>query len=170
MLFHILYIFHSSMGCDTDLVETKLFTRDHLTDRSLILTMLKWEDQLILSDLGQSIYRNKFNKLLQPQFVIQRMVLTHFGFDTSDNSLSNYREIFRTYYKSPVEYDHEVLDSVVYMRENRCVYYTEPMINVSDKLPHCSLFGLDGHTKYSLHEIIDRSGYQHCLIAAFSTS
>ena len=160
------------MGLSTEEEATKLvpFTKEHLNDRNLIIKMLKWEDKTLLGEEGQCVYRNKYNKHLQPHFAVQRQVLRHFGFDPCDESLKNYREIFRTYYNGPEDYDKEVLDSVVYMRENRCVYYTSPIIDNGDILPDCRLFCLDGKTETSIHKILDEGGYQSCVVGAFSTS
>ena len=69
------------------------FRKEHLKDRNLIIKMLKWENKILLGEYGQSVYRNSYNKLLQPHFAIQRQVLQHFGFDPTDNSLENYREL-----------------------------------------------------------------------------
>ena len=55
---------------------------------------------------------------LDVEKMINRIVLNYFGFDTSNESVENYRTIFRTYFKSPNDYDVEVINSVHYMREN----------------------------------------------------
>ena len=160
----------------TDIVNTKLkpFTKDDLSDRDLVISMLKKEDTIINDeDVGQAIYRNKYNEslyTLEPQLIIQRIVLKHFGFNTSDENVQMYREIFRTYYKSPTDYDKEVLNSVTYMRSNRCVYYTSPKINVGDTIENVNLLALDGKTKMNLHSDILKQPYELALLCAFSTS
>jgi hypothetical protein len=158
----------------TDKKDTRPFTQTELKDRDLIIKMLKFEDTLINDEkFGQEIYRNELNgkgTSLEPQFIIQRTVLDHFGFDTSDDSLTTYREIFRTYYKSPFEYDKEVLDSVTYMRENRCVYYKTPEIKVGDKIPDVKIYKQDGKTQVMLHQDILGELKTPALIMAFSTS
>jgi hypothetical protein len=147
------------------------FTKDDLKNRPLILEMLKHEESIFNSEnVGQEVYRNELNGThLEPHFIIQRMVLRYFGFDTSDTSLFNYREIFRTYYKSPFEYDNEVLSTVVYMRENRCVYYKTPDIKLGEIIPNVSLYKLDGKEKVNMHNILGND-YDHALICSFSTS
>jgi len=152
----------------------KPFTESDLLNRTLVIEMLKYEDQLINDEqFGQEIYKNEFNgkgTSLDPQFIIQRSVLDNFGFDTTDESLLRYREIFRTYYKSATDYDKEVLDSVTYMRENRCVYYTSPVIKVGDKIPDVNLYKLDGKTVMGLHKDILNKESEKTLIMSFSTS
>jgi hypothetical protein len=159
---------------DSVVIKLKPFKMTDVKNRDLILKMLKYEDSIITSEVGQSIYRNKVNEALfsiEPQLIIQRMTLKHFGFDTDDDSGSNYREIFRNYYKSPTNYDKEVLQSVTYMRANRCVYYTQPIIKVGDKIPNVELYDLDGKTKLDLHKDILKEGdFNYAFMCAFSTS
>lgn len=57
---------------------------------------------------------------------LQRMTLARFGFSTDDASLENYRGIFRAYIHSPYEYDAGVMASVIYMHENKLLYYRAP--------------------------------------------
>lgn len=159
------------MGLTTDSLEfyTRVpFTKEHVTDRKLIIKMLRFEDSIFKGEFGQAVYKNEYNNKLEPQFVIQRRVLTDHGFDTSDHSLENYRSIFKHYYRSPTDYDKEVINSVVYMRENRCIYYTEPIIDIGDRLPNCDLYELDGTTKTDIYTLAE--GYNKCIVAAFSTS
>ncbi len=155
-------------------VEIKPFTEEDLLNRELVIKMLKYEDTLINDEnFGQKIYKSEFNgkgTSLDPQFIIQRAVLSEFDFDTSDKSLLTYREIFRTYYKSPSDYDKEVLDSVTYMRENKCVYYTSPVIKIGDKIPDVNLYQIDGKTTVSLCKDILKTPFEKTLIMSFSQS
>jgi hypothetical protein len=59
-------------------------------------------------------------------YAMHRMTLAAFGFDTSDDSVANYRRICRTYYRGPRDYDAEVLAAVTYLRENRLLYNDAP--------------------------------------------
>lgn len=146
------------------------FTDQTLLNRELIIRMLKYEDTLILGDIGRKIYTDpsyEVSKSLFSENVIHRMVLTHFEFDTSDDSVFTYKKIFRTYYKSPTDYDNEVLQSVAYMRENRCVYYTEPEINVGDVIDDCRFYELNGK-KTTIKESL--GDFDFAFIAGFSNS
>jgi len=149
----------------------KPFTTEDLLNRELIIKMLRDEDEIILGEEGKKIYTNPtyfVTKSLFSEYVIHRMVLTKNGFDTSDQSVENYRKIFKTYYKSPTDYDEEVLKSVAYMRENRCVYYTSPIIKVGQTLPNCRLYELNGVTETN---IVDSLGkFDLAFVAAFSDS
>jgi hypothetical protein len=69
---------------------------------------------------------------LDTYFIFHRMTLAAHGFSTTDDDVKTYRTIFSNYYAGPQDYDAEVLGSVCYMRENKCVYYTAPPINVGD--------------------------------------
>lgn len=147
------------------------FTMDTINDRNLIIQMLKCEDEIIFSEYGQNIYKEIDNHALSslvPEYAIHRKVLSDFGFDTSDDSVENYRRIFSHYYNSANDYDAEVLSSVVYMRENRCVYYTEPVINVGDIIPDCELYDLDGVTTNNIRSIL--GDFDHAFICGFSSS
>ena len=76
---------------------------------------------------------------LEPEYKIHRLVLDKFGFHTTTEDVEMYRTIFKHYYKSPTDYDAEVLRSVTYMRENKCVYYTSRELLVGDKIPNVKL-------------------------------
>ena len=144
------------------------FTQNNIADRFLVLSMLRYEDELYMGSTGQEIFKNNYNRLLQPHYIIQRIVLRKFGFNTSDTSLKEYRNIFKHYYHSSTEYDQEVINSVVYMRENKCIYYTAPVLKVGDSFPDCELYLLDGKTKCNLYNKLQ--DYKSCVVAAFSTS
>ena len=156
------------------LTDLKPFNTDTLLDRDMIIQMLKYEDSLILGEVGNQIYTNptyEVSKSLFSEYVIHRLVLDHFGYDTTDESLEFYRKIFKTYYKSPTEYDKEVLQSVAYMRENRCVYFVQPVINVGDVSSDCKLYTIDGEEttiKESLGEF--NVAFNVAFIAGFSNS
>ena len=150
--------------------EPKPFTDQTLIDRKLIIRMLKYEDTLILGETGKKIYTDstyEATKSLFSEHVVHRLVLDHFGFDTTDQSVLTYRKIFRTYYKSPVDYDSEVMRSVAYMRENRCVYYLEPEIKVGDMIPDCKLYTLDG-TETTIKSSLGE--FDLAFVAGFSNS
>lgn len=155
-----------------DKIDEKPFNEQTLYDKDLIIQMLKYEDSIILGDEGKRIYNDLTYKprvSLTPEYAIHRKVLSHFGFDTTDSSVENYRTIFKTYYKSATDYDSEVLCSVAYMRENKCVYYTEPAINVSDVIPDCELYELNGTDKTSIKSHLGHD-FKYAFVAAFSTS
>ena len=87
------------------------FLHENVIDRDLVIKMLTFENEYGRG-AGQNIY-NIFTKHdLQPQKTINRHVLNHFGFDSSDESVNMYRTIFKTYYRSASNYDKEVLDCV----------------------------------------------------------
>jgi len=148
------------------------FTEQTLLDKELIIQMLKYEDSIILGDIGKEIYSDVTYKpriSLTPEYAIHRKVLSNFGFDTSDESVENYRKIFKTYYNSATDYDQEVLSCVAYMRENKCVYYTDPVINVGDIIPDCELYQLNGKDKTTIKDHFG-DNFNYAFIAAFSTS
>jgi hypothetical protein len=153
-------------------IEGKSFTKDDILNKDLIIKMLKYEDQLYFSNLGQQIMINHGNNITSNNGskTIQRMTLNYFGFNSMDSDLDNYRTIFHNYYISPIEYDKDVLSSVYYMRENRLLYYKTKKINVNELIPDVSIFKLDGKTKTSLYAIIKENQYNKCIIASFSMS
>ena len=144
----------------------KTFGKQDVQNRDLVIKMLKYEEELTKSDYGQSLYKNTLNKpliSLTIEKAINRLVLQHFNYEPSDESVDNYRTIFKTYYKSPFEYDKEVLDSVHYMRENKCVYYKTLPLKIGDTVPDCKLHNT------TLYELIDKSK-DYTMVAAFSLS
>jgi hypothetical protein len=152
--------------------EKNPFTKNHVLDKDLVIRMLKYEDQYGKSEDGQIHYKTKLNFPTQSLMVIysfHKQTLDHFGFDTSDESIKNYRSIFRTYYKSPVDYDKDVLSSVYYMRANKCVYYNSPIVKVGDKLTNCNLLTTNG-TKTNLFDVLAQHKYNNAIIGAFSNS
>ena len=154
--------------------EVKLipFTLEDVNNKELIIKMLKYEDEIGKSDKVQDFYRTE---LLQPRntleaiYATHRLVLNYFGFDTTDESVLNYRKIFSTYYKSPTEYDNDVISSVYYMKNNRCVFYNKPMPKIGNKMINTDLLKLDG-TKTNLFDILSKFKYKYCFVGAFSNS
>ncbi|MBA43141.1 MAG: hypothetical protein CMF62_03915 [Magnetococcales bacterium] len=154
-------------------IELKPFTINTISNRDLVIRMLRREEEITRSEEVQESFKNVLNKpfiSLDIEKMVNREVLYEFGFDTSDESVDNYRKIFKYYYKSPHDYDKEVLDSVHYMRNNRCVYYKSKPIKVGDQIPNCKIYKLDGETKTSIYDEISDSDYDKCIIASFSNS
>jgi hypothetical protein len=146
------------------------FTEKDLMNRELVIRMLKYEDSLILGEEGKAIYADpsyEMTKSIFAELVFHRMTLTEFGYQTDDTSVAIYRSIPMTYWKSPTEYDAEVMNSVAYTRANRCLYYTAPEIKVGDTLPDCRLYDLDGK-ETTIRESL--GGFDMAFVAAFSTS
>jgi len=148
------------------------FTHDIIKNKSLILKMLKYENDIFLSDTGQTFLRNFGYKTtsLEGSKSIQRHVLQRFGFLSSDDDLKIYRRIFHHYYNSPVDYDKDILKSVFYMRENRCLYYTSKPLYDGEIIPNINIFNLNGSDEISLHELINSKQYDKTIVAAFSLS
>lgn len=149
------------------------FTMENIKNKELVIKMLNYEEEYTKSDDGQIMYHNPLNRPLVSLTIekaIQRIVLTKFGFDTSDESLANYRKIFKNYYESPEKYDQDVLNATHYMRENKCVYYKQPLIELGQKIPDCRLYQLDGITTTTLYNAINKKPADYTLIAGFSLS
>lgn len=152
--------------------QTRLFTLKDVENRELVLEMLKYEDSFAKSPTGQTIYKTKYlfpNTTLNALYTIHRHVLNHFGFDTTDESVSNYRTIFSHYYNSPTNYDKEVLSSVFYMKANKLVYYTKPKPKTGDTLINTNLLTLDNKPT-TLFDILAQQKYSYAFVGAFSTS
>ena len=148
------------------------FTESHIKNRDLIIKMLKYEDTIIHSDFGKNIYEDSTHELfssLETMYVMHRITLNAFSFKTTDNDIINYRKIFSYYYKSPYEYDKEVLDCVTYMRENKCVYYTNKDFKINDKFEDVNVYDIDGKTKISLFDKINKND-NYTIVGAFSNS
>lgn len=151
--------------------EQKKFTELDLLNKDLIIKMLQYEDTLIHGEVGKKIYTDDLmlpRRSLTPEWTIHRLVLAKFGFSTDDEDVLNYRKIFLTYYNSPTDYDKDVLKSVTYMRENKCVYYTAPDINIGDSYPDCEVYKLDGKTKTTILKELGK--FKYAVIGAFSNS
>jgi hypothetical protein len=157
-----------------DDVERRPFTAEDIANRARIIQMLKYEDSLFLGPEGKRLFGdNTFDHItdLETYYTFHRATLAAFGFSATDADVSKYREIFRNYYNGPHDYDAEVLRSVCYMRENKCVYYDAPLINVGDTLPDSELLTLSGEST-TLHgqlASLPRS-VKHVFVGAFSNS
>jgi hypothetical protein len=128
------------MGLEVDTRPRVPFTREHIANKQLVIQLLQYEDSIIHSQYGQDMYKNKCNfpgTSLNIEKARQRIVLNHFAYNTSDESLENYRSIFKHYYHSSTDYDKDVLQSVTYMRENKCVYYTGTQLKIGDTATEC---------------------------------
>lgn len=144
------------MGKQTE--NLKSFRDEDIQNRDLILRMLKYEDELYMSEEGQNLLKQRYMQnisSLEGGKTIQRRTLQHFGYDSTDEDLAKYRTIFYNYYNSPTDYDEDVLKSVYYMRENRLLYYTTPKPQVLEEVPNVELYEIDGQTKRTLHDILD---------------
>lgn len=153
--------------------KTKPFTHNDVKNRDLVIKMLKFEEQYTKSEAGQSLYGDILNDpmiSLTVEKMINRITLEHFDFDTDDENVETYRTIFRNYYKSSTDYDKEVLDSVHYMRENKCVYYNHKPLNIGDTIPDCNLLKINGKDVTSIYNEIKDKNYKYTLLAAFSLS
>lgn len=81
-----------------------------------------------------------------------------------------YREIFRTYYRGPDDFDEEIVDAVVYFRENRLNFYREPEIEVGSVLPDSRVYRLDNTETSVYKELGTSSDFERTIIAGFSMS
>lgn len=157
------------MKITSDLIR---FTQDVVKNKDLILKMLKYEDTLFLSNNGQQFLNNygSLTTSIEGSKSIQRCVLSNFGFLSTDEDLKNYRRIFHNYYISPVDYDKEILNSVYYMRENRCLYYTTEPLEKGNIIPNVNIYDLNSKKQINLHELIKSKQYDKTIVAAFSLS
>ena len=148
------------------------FTESDIKNRELVLKMLKYEDEIIHGDIGKSIYENESYEhfsSLETIYVMHRITLNAFGFKTNDDDIQNYRKIFKNYYNSPTDYDKEVIESVTYMRENKCIYYTGKNYNVEDLFENVELYDLTGKNKINLFDKIN-SDDNYTIVGTFSNS
>jgi hypothetical protein len=143
-----------------------------IKNKELILNMLKHEDELFLSEEGQNFLNEYGNNItsLEGSKSIQRQILNNFGFESQDSDLKNYRSIFDNYYNSSKDYDADILNSVYYMRENRCLYYKSEPLKINQEIPNVDVYGLDGETINDLHLVIKSKKYDKTILAAFSLS
>ena len=157
------------MGIKNNLIS---FEETHIKDRDLILRMLKYEDKLFLSNQGQKFLQEygENTTSLEGSKSIQRMTLNNFGFESTEQDLKKYRTIFHHYYVNSLNYDTEILNSVYYMRENKCLYYKSKPIELGIQIPNTNVYGLDGTTQYDLHQLIRSKNYSKTILAAFSLS
>lgn len=148
------------------------FTNEIIFNRDLIIEMLKYEDKVIHGDLGKKIYNdNSYEHYTthEAMYAIHRIVLSEFGFNTTDEDVKNYRKIFQSYYTSPQVYDKEVMNSVSYMRENKCLYYTGVDYVIGDTFEDVKLYDLSGKESISLFDRI-KNDDKYTFVGAFSTS
>lgn len=157
------------MGLIKNLLPFDTFT---IENKELILKMLKYEDELFLSDQGQQFLNEYGNNItsLDGSKSLQRLTLNKFGFKSEDSDLKNYRSIFNHYYNSPTDYNKDILNSVYYMRENRCLYYDTKPIKKNDIIPNVNIYNLDGKTKLDLYSIMRDKNFDKTLVCAFSLS
>lgn len=147
------------------------FTQAQVQNRDLVIKMLQYEEELATGDEGQQRYKDPFSGTsLDTEYSFHRQTLHHFGFEPSDESVANYRTIFKTYFKDPDNYDHEVINSSYYMRNNRCVFYRSKPLTAGDTLPNCRLYMLDGYTETDLHSAMRGKNARAAVICAYSNS
>ena len=147
------------------------FTIETVKDKNLIITMLKFEDTVIHGDVGKSIFNDDSYEhftTLEAMLCIHRYVLNYFGFSNKEEDVTNYRKIFSNYYKSPTDYDNDVISSVTYMRENKCIYYKNPDYNIGDKFADINIYNICGKQINIYDKINKESNYT--LVGAFSNS
>ena len=147
------------------------FTIENVKDKQLVINMLQYEDSIIKGDIGKSIYEDtsfEHYSSLEPMYVIHRIVLNTFNFETCDDDIDNYRKIFAYYYKSPSEYDYDVINSVAYMKENKCVFYTNKDFNIHDTFENIDMYDLKKN-KINLFDKINKED-NYTIIGAFSNS
>jgi hypothetical protein len=152
--------------------QLKSFTMENITNRDLVLSMLKYEDYIIHSDIGKSIYMDdsyEHFETMEAMFSIHRLTLTNFGFLTNDEDVMNYRKIFSYYYKNPDDYDEEVINAVAYIRENKCIYYKGKDYNIGDNFEEVELCDLSGKP-FKLKEKLKELNANHIFVGAFSNS
>lgn len=153
--------------------QRKPFTQEDVANKGLVLRMLQHEDQLMVGPVGSTIFKDPTIPHLtdlETYYIFHRQVLADHGFSSTDEDVANYRSIFQAYYRGPTDYDGEVLSSVCYMRENKCVYYTAPSIDVDDAAPDVELATLGGEST-SLHAVLAKhSKARHIFVGAFSNS
>lgn len=154
----------------TKSTSTKPFTPADVADRALVIAMLEHEERLATGPEGQDRYRNPMNdpdRTLTVEKGFHRDTLAAFGYATDDGSVATYRTIFRTYFRGPDDYDAGVIGASYYMRNNRCVFYTEPELAVGEVIPDVPLLTLDGD-RTALHDHLAPGAAM--LVCAFSES
>lgn len=155
--------------------ESKPFVMTNVLNKELVIKMLQEEEKIAKSEIGKIMYQNPLNlpfTTFNVEYALNRMVLLKFGFDTTWVSVKNYRSIFRTYFKSPTNYDVDVINASYYMKNNRCVFYTSPELNIGDLIPNGKLFELN-KAKTSIYAVLNNlqdSAYRYTIIAGFSLS
>lgn len=151
---------------------TKKFTLDDVNNKELIIKMLQHEEQLAKSEVGKNLYRNPLNNpftSLTVEKALNRLTLSDFGFENDDESVENYRLIFKTYFKSPDNYDREIINASYYMRNNKCVFFKSKKLIKGDTIPNCELYTLDNNST-SIYDIVFKNNEKHVIVAGFSLS
>lgn len=150
------------------------FTSMDVANKELVVKMLTFEDSIMLGEKGKAIFADKsipHLTSLDAYYIFHRMALAQFGFTTTDEDIATYRTIFLSYYNGPHDYDADVLGSVCYMRQNKCVYYDAPLIEIGDVAPDVDLLNLDG-TPTTFHSLLRKNDNPHryIFVGAFSNS
>jgi hypothetical protein len=147
------------------------FTIETIKDRGLVLRMLKFEDHIIHGPIGKQIYEDDSYEhftSLSAMYAIHRIVLNEFNFSNTELDVTNYRKIFSHYYRSPDDFDKEIIDAVTYMRENKCIYYNGKDYNIGDHFEDVEVYGIDGQKVSLLEKIKPTNDYT--LVGAFSNT
>jgi len=147
------------------------FTHTDVLNKELVIRMLQFEEKYTFSEAGQDLYRNPLNEPLQSLFVektLNRVTLSAFGYSTSEESVNTFRSVFRTYFKSPTDYDADVINSIHYFRGNKVVFYTQPIIQIGDTVGNCRMLSAEGRTDTNLYSQL--IGSRYTLIQPFSMS
>lgn len=157
-----------------DLSETlrRPFTSTDVANKDLVVKMLRHEDSIMTGHEGAAIFADETLQHLtelDTYHIFHRMTLATFGFQTAAKDVLTYRTIFSHYYRNPTDYDKDVLSSVCYMRENKCVYYTAPQVNVGDSAVDTELLTLDGASTSLNAELLSLK-HKYVFVGAFSTS
>ena len=149
----------------TECQNLKKIIDSDLENVDLIVEMLKYEEALTRSDIGQTMYKNKFNKSITSLFVekaLNRMTLFNFGFNTSDENVEMYRTIYKKHKDNKL-----VTDSVYYMRNNKCLWYKMPLLTLGYTILNCNLF--DKSQKLtSLFDIYSETKSEYMVLTPFS--
>jgi hypothetical protein len=153
----------------SETINTVPFTENDCKNKKLVIKMLKFEDEYSKTTNAQEMYRSFDGSNLNPIYSMHRYVLNKFGFDTTDESIKNYRKIFKTYFNSHLDYDHDVINSVHYMRSNKCVFYSKPILNIGQNMIDVSLLTLN-NKPINLFDILKETKFTYGFVAAFSTS
>ena len=160
------------MGIVRNPGQARPFTPTDVLDKDEVIAMLRYEDSLFLGPKGRALFKDgTFEHLtdLESYYTFHRLTLSAFGFQTTESDVRTYRTIFSNYYRGPADYDAEVLSSVCYMRENKCVYYTAPPIMIGDMAPDAPLATLNGGAT-RLHSILQATPHKYVFVGAFSNS
>lgn len=119
----------------------RVFAATDVADRSLMMLMLKFEDNLFFARHKQEGVDASWEHFTTRKFQLsnQRKTMIHFGFEPSDESIETYHTIVDRY-----QNDLDVLSKVYYLRENRLLYYRSQALSVGDTAPLFSIFDVSG--------------------------